>query len=88
MCIRDRFFVLSHSEYDSDTLKKEYLRDKEKGLDIDIPYHYFPNDDPSQEPENTWRAHGNLMYTNWLNYYVYQTTPYDINEAFDNTSVD
>lgn len=83
-----QFFVLSHSEYDSDTLKKEYLRDKEKGLDIDIPCHYFPNDDPSQEPENTWRAHGNLMYTNWLNYYVYQTTPYDINEAFDNTSVD
>lgn len=75
-----QFFILSHLEYDADTLKKEYLRDKEKGLDIDIPYHYFPHDDLSQPPVNTWRAFGTLLYTNWLNYYVYQTTPYNINE--------
>lgn len=73
-----QFFILSHLEYDADTLQREYLRDKEKGLDIDIPCNYFPDNDPSKTPINTWRAYGALLYTNWLNYYVYQTTPYDI----------
>lgn len=73
-----RFFITGHSEYDADTLQKEYLRDVEKGMDIKVPCNYFPNDDPSQEPRVLWRAHANLLYSNWLNYFVYQTTPYDI----------
>lgn len=73
-----QIFVTGHSEYDANTLKNEYLRDKEKGLDIDIPKNYFPNDDPEKEPVVTWRAHANLLFSNWLNYFVYQTTPYDI----------
>lgn len=73
-----RFFITGHSEYDSDTLQKEYLRDIGKGLDIKVPFNYFPDDDPSQNPLVTWRAHANLLYSNWLNYFVYQTTPYDI----------
>ncbi|MBQ2932321.1 MAG: homoserine O-succinyltransferase [Clostridia bacterium] len=73
-----RFFITGHSEYDSDTLQKEYLRDVSKGLDIKVPFNYFPDDDPSQNPLVTWRAHANLLYSNWLNYFVYQTTPYDI----------
>jgi homoserine O-succinyltransferase len=77
------FFVTGHGEYDADTLALEYFRDVKKGLDIDIPKHYFPNDDPSQQPIVTWRAHSQLLYTNWLNYYVYQTTPYDIAEIGD-----
>lgn len=72
-----QFFVTGHSEYDFDTLKNEYLRDKAQGLDIEIPKNYFPEDNPENEPLNTWRAHANLMFSNWLNYYVYQTTPYD-----------
>ena len=79
-----QFFVMGHHEYDADTLKLEYLRDKNKGLDIQIPYHYFPDDDPTKEPLNLWRAHGTLLYTNWLNYYVYQTTPYNIENKFEN----
>ena len=75
-----QIFVTGHSEYDGDTLKKEYLRDKEKGLDIAIPKNYFPNDDPTKPPRVTWRAHANLLYSNWLNYFVYQTTPYDITD--------
>lgn len=75
-----QIFVMGHSEYDSDTLKNEYFRDVEKGLDIEIPKHYFKNDDPSQGPLSLWKAHSSLLYTNWLNYYVYQKTPYDINE--------
>ena len=74
-----QFFITGHSEYDCDTLKKEYLRDKEAGLPIDIPKNYFPNDDHTKEPICTWRSGANLIYSNWLNYYVYQTTPYDIN---------
>ena len=70
-----QIFVTGHSEYDKDTLKNEYLRDKEKGL---VPENYFPNDDPSKEPIVSWRAHANLLFSNWLNYFVYQTTPYDI----------
>ena len=73
-----QIFVTGHSEYDKDTLKNEYLRDKDKGLEIDIPKNYFPNDDPSKEPIVSWRAHANLLFSNWLNYFVYQTTPYDI----------
>lgn len=75
-----QIFVMGHSEYDSDTLKNEYFRDVEKGLDIDIPKHYFKNDDPAQGPLSMWKAHSSLLYTNWLNYYVYQKTPYDLNE--------
>ncbi|MGN1443605.1 MAG: homoserine O-succinyltransferase [Acutalibacteraceae bacterium] len=74
-----KFFATGHSEYDADTLAKEYFRDKEKGLAIQIPYNYFPNDDPTRKPIMTWRNVGTLMFTNWLNYFVYQKTPYDIN---------
>lgn len=73
------FYATGHSEYDADTLAKEYFRDLKKGLNIKIPYNYFPHDDPSQKPEMTWRNVGSLMFTNWLNYFVYQRTPYDIN---------
>ena len=76
-----RFFVFGHPEYDADTLKLEYERDVKRGIDPQIPEHYFPDDDPAREPLNTWRAQAQLLYTNWLNYYVYQTTPYDIRRA-------
>jgi homoserine O-succinyltransferase len=72
-----QIFIMGHSEYDADTLRQEYLRDKAAGKDIQLPRNYFPFDDPAQEPQVTWRAHGNLLYSNWLNYFVYQTTPYD-----------
>ena len=71
------FFVFGHPEYDTDPLAGEFHRDTEKGLNPDMPKHYFPNDDPAQPAESTWRAHAQLLYTNWLNYYVYQETPYD-----------
>lgn len=80
-CGGRQIFVLGHSEYDRDTLKQEYFRDLQRGLVPEIPRHYFPNDDPTQEPKVTWRSHGQLLYTNWLNYYVYQTTPYDLDSA-------
>ncbi len=73
-----QIFITGHSEYDANTLKKEYLRDKNAGLPIEIPENYFPNDDDAAEPLVTWRSHANLLYSNWLNYFVYQTTPYDI----------
>lgn len=73
-------FIMGHSEYDPETLKEEYLRDKAKGLDIQVPVGYFPDDDPEKEPIVRWRAHANLLYCNWLNYFVYQTTPYDLDE--------
>lgn len=73
-----QIFVLGHGEYDSDTLKKEYERDLAKGLNPHIPKHYFRNDDPTDEILVTWKAHAHLFYTNWVNYYVYQTTPYDV----------
>lgn len=76
-----RFFVFGHPEYDRDTLKLEYERDLKKGIDPEIPANYFPNDDPAQPPLNVWRSQAQLLYTNWLNYYVYQTTPYDLNQA-------
>lgn len=74
-----QFFIFGHPEYDRETLALEYKRDLERGKKIAIPAHYFPNDDPSLVPPMTWRAHAQLLYTNWLNYYVYQTTPYAIN---------
>ena len=73
-----QIFVTGHSEYDPETLRTEYLRDKNQGLPIEVPENYFPNDDDTQEPFVRWRSHGNLLYSNWLNYFVYQTTPYDI----------
>lgn len=75
-----QIFVTGHSEYDKDTLKSEFMRDKEQGLDIDVPKNYFPDDDYSKEPMLTWRSHANLLFSNWLNYFVYQTTPF----ALDN----
>ncbi len=73
-----QIFITGHSEYDADTLAKEYFRDKAKGMDIAVPKNYFPNDDDTQKPVVSWRAHANLLYSNWLNYFVYQTTPYDL----------
>lgn len=73
-----QIFITGHSEYDADTLKLEYLRDIAAGREIEMPKNYFPDDDPEKEPKVTWRSHANLLYSNWLNYYVYQTTPYDI----------
>lgn len=71
-------YVTGHSEYSPNTLRDEYFRDKEKGLPIQVPENYFPDDDPTREPVVRWRAHANLLFTNWLNYFVYQETPYDI----------
>lgn len=73
-----RIFIMGHSEYDADTLRREYVRDKEAGLSIRPPKNYFPHDDDTRPPVVSWRAHANLLYSNWLNYYVYQTTPYDL----------
>ncbi|MBQ6347676.1 MAG: homoserine O-succinyltransferase [Clostridia bacterium] len=73
-------FITGHSEYDADTLEKEYLRDKNAGLPIEVPKNYYPNDDDAQPPRMSWRAHANLLYSNWLNYFVYQNTPYDLNQ--------
>ncbi len=75
-----QIFVTGHPEYDANTLKEEYFRDKNLGLSIDIPKNYFPNDDDTKDPVVSWRSAANLLYYNWLNYFVYQTTPYDINE--------
>lgn len=73
-----QIFVTGHSEYDPDTLEKEYLRDKNQGLPISVPENYYPNDDDTMDPIVRWRGHANLLFSNWLNYFVYQTTPYDI----------
>ena len=73
-------FVTGHSEYSPMTLDTEYRRDLAKGLPIQKPVNYYRNDDPQQGPLVTWRAHGNLLFTNWLNYYVYQETPYNIDD--------
>lgn len=75
-----QIFVTGHSEYDPLSLKIEYDRDLKKGLEIDIPKNYFPDDDPSRPPVVRWRGHANLLFSNWLNYHVYQETPYDLNE--------
>ncbi|MCF0136658.1 MAG: homoserine O-succinyltransferase [Lachnospiraceae bacterium] len=71
-----QIFITGHSEYDTDTLLKEYRRDKDQGLPIEVPVNYFPGDDDTREPINTWRSSANLQYSNWLNYFVYQATPY------------
>ncbi len=80
-----QIFIMGHSEYDADTLQKEYLRDKNAGLNPDVPCNYFPNDDDTKEPMVKWRSSANLLYSNWLNYFVYQSTPYDINQIHDET---
>ena len=73
-----KIFVMGHSEYDENTLKDEYLRDVERGLNPEIPKHYFPDDNPKKRPYVRWRSHASLLFSNWLNYFVYQITPYDI----------
>ena len=75
-----QIFVCGHLEYDADTLATEYFRDKNKGLDIAVPENYFPNDDPTKSPVVNWRSAGQLFYSNWLDYYVYQATPYDLRD--------
>lgn len=72
-------FIFNHFEYDSDTLKQEYDRDVSEGTEINVPINYYPNNDPSQPPQNRWRSHGHLLYGNWINQ-IYQTTPYDLNK--------
>ena len=76
-------FITGHSEYDARTLESEYLRDKNAGLPIEVPKNYYPNDDDTQPPMVTWRSSANLLFSNWLNYFVYQTTPYDITDISD-----
>jgi len=76
---RRLFYVTGHSEYDAGTLAAEYFRDVSKGLDIEVPKHYFPGDNPENMPKNVWRSHAHLLFSNWLNYFVYQSTPYDLN---------
>ncbi|MCR5295310.1 MAG: homoserine O-succinyltransferase [Lachnospiraceae bacterium] len=73
-----KIYVMGHPEYDRMQLRREYERDRKKGIDIQIPANYFPDDDPGKRPLLLWRAHANNLYTNWLNYYVYQSTPYDL----------
>ena len=75
-----QIFVMGHPEYDRYTLHNEYMRDKNKGLPIQMPKNYYPGNDDTQRPSLQWRSHSNNLYCNWLNYYVYQTTPYDLNE--------
>lgn len=75
-----QIFILGHQEYDKETLAGEYFRDVKKGLDIDVPKNYFVNDDPEEDIMFRWRSHANLLFSNWLNYYVYQDTPYDLKD--------
>ena len=77
---RRHLFITGHSEYDPLTLKSEYDRDVNKGLPIHVPKNYYPNNDPTREPTVRWRGHASLLYSNWLNYHVYQVTPYDVNQ--------
>ncbi len=79
-----QIFITGHSEYDPLTLESEYLRDKNQGLPISVPKNYYPNDDDTKEPIVRWRGHANLLFSNWLNYFVYQTTPYDIMSIGEN----
>jgi homoserine O-succinyltransferase/O-acetyltransferase len=81
-----QIFMMGHPEYDPLTLKKEYTRDLKKGSPISVPKNYFPHDDPTQPPIISWRAHANLLYFNWLNYYVYQETPFNLDELEKGTS--
>ena len=78
-----QIFITGHSEYDWDTLKKEYDRDVSQGKPINVPSNYYPGDDPSKKPVVRWRGHSNLLFFNWLNYYVYQATPYDLDNNPD-----
>jgi len=78
-----QIFITGHSEYDADTLKNEYLRDLSQGKPISKPINYFENDDETKPPVVSWRAHANLLYSNWLNYFVYQSTPYDVQQVHD-----
>ena len=73
-----QYFITGHSEYDRDTLKEEYFRDREKGAEIAVPYGYFPDDDPAKEPHFSWGCSANLLFSNWINHCVYQLTPYDL----------
>ena len=82
-----QFFITCHPEYDADTLAKEYFRDRDKGMDPGLPVNYFPDDDPSRDPVVNWRSTGQLFYSNWLNYYVYQSTPYDVGEITEKTGM-
>ena len=82
-----QIFITGHSEYDADTLNKEYTRDKKAGINPKIPENYFPNDDDTLPPVITWRGHATLLFTNWLNYFVYQTTPYDIKQIGESEDV-
>ncbi len=75
-----QIFITGHSEYDATTLRDEYERDVAAGLPIEVPFNYFPDDDPTRTPPVTWRGHANLLFSNWLNYFVYQTTPYDLDQ--------
>ena len=77
---RHQIFIAGHFEYESDTLAQEYFRDVSNGSDIKVPYNYFPDDDPSKEPLHKWRAHAFLLFNNWLNYYVYQETPFNLDD--------
>ena len=77
-------FVMGHPEYDRLTLDQEYKRDIDKGIEPDLPVNYYPDDDCNRKPLLSWRSHANNLYTNWVNYYVYQITPYDLNESYDN----
>ena len=78
-----QIFVMGHPEYDRYTLDSEYKRDIDKGLEPDIPVNYYPDDDSNRKPRLSWRSHANNLYTNWLNYYVYQVTPYILNDDSD-----
>ena len=73
-------FITGHSEYDPLTLKGEYDRDVNKGLPINVPHNYYPNNDPTKPPHVRWRGHAHLLFANWLNYHVYQVTPYDVQQ--------
>ena len=79
-----QIFVMGHPEYDRLTLDQEYKRDIDKGIEPELPVNYYPEDDCNRKPTLSWRSHANNLYTNWLNYYVYQITPYDLNESYDN----
>ena len=73
-----QFYIIGHLEYDRKTLDKEYKRDVAKGLEIELPKNYYPEDNPDNRPDFVWRAHANAMFSNWLNYYVYQVTPFEL----------
>ncbi len=83
-----QIFITGHSEYDAGTLNKEYVRDVNLGKPIEVPKNYFPDDDPTKPPIVTWRSHANLLYSNWLNYFVYQTTPYNLEELSSDKKVE